>query len=393
MTFFPKFSSVRRSMIKRLLLAYLALFLMFEPVLVYAQGVAGFGGTGQAVGGRRQIGRVITPGASSSFNGTANTNGFGGQGQQGPQQQGQFASPEAGAMAGMGYQIHILGQVGQPGTFRLPPSTRMDEAINTAGGIQTQGSTRQVELRRGGTVIRYDLLQFRNFGDLSQNPFLLDNDVVFVPFAEKNVSINGPVKSNGTFELSSKEKNLFDLVHLAGGFTAGVATDAPLTVVRYVDEKKQLLQAANTEQSLKDFALQNGDVVVVPHLLTEDRKFDYNINSFPADNIFYPTFNDNVFVMGSVDLPGAYPFSPNYSIRDYVSMAGPLQHAKLRDIRVFTADGKKVRQPTKKGLRISPGDTIVVPERAWTSDNVIKWYNTVANSIITGFTLRELIRR
>ncbi len=180
---------------------------------------------------------------------------------------------------------------------------------------------------------------------------------------------------------------------LVGGYTAGAALDAPVTVVRYSSGAKSLLHVANKEEALRHFKLKNGDVVVVAHILTKDLNFDYNFSSLPGDSLFYPSYVDNVFVIGAVSQPGAYPFSPNYTVRDYALMAGPVKFAQMGRIRVITGVDKRLVKVVKQGFHLSPGDSIIVPERAWTSDNVIKWYNTIANSIITGFTVRELIRR
>ena len=51
-------------------------------------------------------------------------------------------------MLGQGMQVHILGEVGKPGVYRVPPSTRVTEAINMAGGFSGKGSERFVELRK-----------------------------------------------------------------------------------------------------------------------------------------------------------------------------------------------------------------------------------------------------
>lgn len=379
--------------IKRLLPALLAALLVMQPAMISAQGVAGYG---QAMGQRRQQNRTISPqNAGGSFVETA-----------GPslQQIGATSSQfrpgggdngfQTGVLDGTGYQIHILGQVNSPGTYRLPPSTRMAEAIiQAAGGIAEKGSKRRIELRRNGQNRSYDLFRFHTRGELNQNPFLLDNDVIYVPFSKNNVEIQGPVKSPGVYELSIQDRDGWDLIQLAGGFTAGASFDQPVTIIRYEGEEKRLLEVANRQQELNAFELRNGDIAIIPHILTGDRRFDFNVAKLPGDNVFYPSFNDNVFVMGAVELPGAFPFSPNYSLRDYVNMAGPSRQAKIKRLRVLNPNGQVIARMMKKEFKLSPGDTIVVPEKSLTTDNVLKWYNTLANSIITGFTLRELIRR
>ncbi len=368
--------------------SFLAALIAFQPALIFAQGVAGYG---QAVGQRRQQNRTLTPQTEGGSFEDATLPSLTSRGGTAPSMQ---PGTSTGGWIEGGYQVHILGQVGSPGTYRLPASIRMAEAIaRIGGGISEQGSNRRVELRRNQQVTTYDLFLFRNRGDLSQNPFLLDNDVIYVPFSKKNVAVQGPVKKPGTYELSSRERNGWDVIQLAGGYTAGASFDQSITIIRYEGQQKKLLAIANSEEALRSCPLLNGDIIIVPHVLTGDRRFDYNVGKLPADNVFYPTFNDNVFVVGAVGLPGAFTFSPNYSLRDYVNMAGPNRVAKIKRIRVLNPEGKIIANTMKDGFHVSPGDTIVVPEKSLTVDNVIKWYNTVANSVITGFTLRELLRR
>ncbi|OGQ23292.1 MAG: hypothetical protein A3C46_05715 [Deltaproteobacteria bacterium RIFCSPHIGHO2_02_FULL_44_16] len=348
---------------------------------------AGFsvGGQGQAFGTRRQMNRNIQSGGVSSFN-RSQTND--------DNAEYDFSNlRRIPTTAGMGgYQVHVLGQIQNPGTYRFPPSTRLDEAVTMAGGLQTRGSKRNIELRRKDGVARYDLFRFQTFGDLSQNPFLLDNDVIFVPYGEHHVILQGPVKQTGTFELSSRDQSIWDLLQLAGGFTAGVSKSGDVTVIRYVDTEKQLFEIKNIEPELKEFLLQHGDIVVIPHLLTKEAKFDYDISALPADNLFYPSFNDNVFVLGSVALPGGYPFNPHYSVREFVYLAGPQVNANLKRMYILTAQGKRIKRDDFGMHRLSPGDTIVVPSRAWTTDNVVKWYTTVTTSVLAGAAVYGIVK-
>lgn len=354
-------------------------------------------GYGQPVGQRRQLVRPMTsqsPG-SSSFNeaktGMASGQFNGHETMPGPLLPGGAAQPGGMGLNSDYYQVHVLGQVKSPGTYRVMPSTRLDEALNIAGGIAGLGANRSVQVRRYTETKVYDIFRFKRYGELAHNPFLLDNDAIFVPYATRVAEIEGPVRSPGLYELHSKSNSVWDLVRVAGGFTAGVASHDAIRIIRYQSGAKEIVEVENNEQVLRQTAVIHGDIIVIPHVLTKGLQFDYNVTSLPADNVFYPSFNDNIFVMGAVELPGAYPYSVHYRTRDYVSMAGAGKLSRLNDAYVVTREGKKLRKRGDHAL--SPGDTIVIPTKHMTADNVLKWYNTVANSIITGFTLRELIRR
>jgi protein involved in polysaccharide export with SLBB domain len=356
------------------------------PSLAVAQDLSpnAGGGYGQALGQRRTQTRPLSPDGNNTMDQSPGLS---------YEQGGMGRSRGMGGMGGVdanAYQIHILGMVRHPGTYRLPPSTRMAEAIDIAGGVLPKGSMRRIELRRGNRTIRtYDLNAFLADGKLDQNPFLLDNDEIFVPGSERVVSVQGPVNRTGVLELT-REVSLKDLVNLADGYTVGILMSEPATVIRYVDGKKIVYHIALVDGDMASFEVKDGDIIVFPHVLTKGRKFDYNIATLPNDNLFYPSFNDNVFVMGAISQPGAYPFNPFYDVRHYINMAGAVRYANLKRIKILDMNGKEIKY--KEGYRLNPGDTVVVPYRAWTTDNVLKWYNTLASTVFTGFALQQLIK-
>lgn len=292
-------------------------------------------------------------------------------------------------MMGVNYQIHVLGQIKQPGTYRVGPSVRVAETIAMAGGLAKTGSLRHIELRQGAAKKNVDLFRYIYEGDLNANPFLQDNDVVFVPFVSQSVRIEGPVKKAGIYELAD-ESNVWDVVSLAGGFTNGVSESGDVVVVRYDEhEKKNLIKIPNIGTELEKIPVQTGDVIVIPHIFTRDKKFDYAFSDLPGGNIFFPTYNDNVFVTGAVAQTGPQDYNPVLGIRDYVGLAGPGAKANIRRTRVLTADGRLIHNIKK--YSISPGDTIVVPEKKMTTNNFLSWYNTLASTVFTGVALKSLV--
>lgn len=268
------------------------------------------------------------------------------------------------SMISMGYQVHVLGEVMQPGTYRVSASDRVSEVLQRAGGLAENGSERNIELRRkGGGVQHVDLLNFVLFGKLDENPYVTDNDVIFVPLRSKVVQVVGAVKRPETYELKG-ETSLADVTELAGGFNAATSMDEPIRVIRYAGGKKTVDEVPIDPQGLKDFAVQNGDVVVVPNLVTKDTSFDYNVASIPGDQVFYPSYEDRVFVLGGVAFPGAYPFSPYYMVNQYISLSGGVNDRGTDHYTIISIDGKT--RKAKPNDRVNPGDTIAVKQR-WMS--------------------------
>jgi len=269
------------------------------------------------------------------------------------------------SMAGLTYQVHVLGEVKFPGTFKINASDRLSEVLNIAGGVNDQGSQRNIEVRRIGERTKpLDLIRFQLFGDLSDNPYLLDNDVIFVPLAKSTIQVAGAVKRPRDYELKS-EKNLADAVKLAGGFSIGAASDSPIRVIRFVDGIKEVIEVGPTQTEMTAFAIQNGDVIFIPHMITEKNKFDYDIPKLPGDNIFYPSFEDRVFILGGVIQPGPYTFNPYYRLPQYLSLAGGTSKMHTGNIWIIDPDGnqRKLKKSEMNNIIINPGDTVKVGER------------------------------
>jgi protein involved in polysaccharide export with SLBB domain len=268
------------------------------------------------------------------------------------------------SVIGMNYQVHILGEVANPGTYRVAASDRVSEIINRAGGLSQYASERNIQLKRkdGGTRV-IDLMEFRLHGKLEENPYVTDNDVIYVPLADKLVQIVGSVKRPNYYELK-KENTLAQVIDLAGGFNAAAAVSQPIKVVRFVNGEKTINDVPINNDEMDKYAILNGDVIVVPNLVTKDTEFDYNISAIPGDQLFYPSYEDRVFVLGGVTFPGAYPFSQYYMLNQYVSLAGGLSDRGGPKYKVIGVDGK-IRKASATD-RVNPGDTIMVKEH-WLS--------------------------
>ena len=78
--------------------------------------------------------------------------------------------------------VHILGHVNKPGTYNLEQGSRLNEALNMANGIAWDGLITGIEIRdETGTIGIFNLFKFRSAGDLNHNPFVKENDIIFVP--------------------------------------------------------------------------------------------------------------------------------------------------------------------------------------------------------------------
>jgi polysaccharide export outer membrane protein len=81
-------------------------------------------------------------------------------------------------------QVNVLGGVRKPGQYRVPTGTALLEAIALAGGPQDNAILSQCVVIRSEPAaerIPADLEKLTRKGDMSQNPVLMDRDVVMMP--------------------------------------------------------------------------------------------------------------------------------------------------------------------------------------------------------------------
>jgi len=136
------------------------------------------------------------------------------------------------------FLVQVVDDVAKPGPQQAKALDRVSSVIARAGGLGPNGSMRRIEIRRrDGTVLRADLLLYTLTGDVKHNPYVLDGDVVRVPFESLVATVSGAVNRPGRYELVATS-DLAELVELAGGLAPGATRDLPINIVRRVPEEK-----------------------------------------------------------------------------------------------------------------------------------------------------------
>jgi polysaccharide biosynthesis/export protein len=159
------------------------------------------------------------------------------------------------------FLVHVANNVKQPGIFAARALDRVSTVLARAGGIT--GSKRLITVRnRSGKEVTVDLLLYELTGDKTQNPYLLDGDVITVPFASMTVSIVGAVKRPGSYELV-RSKDLDELLQIAGGFTSSVARSLPIRITKQ-NEKQQEVTSNVAVSDKPNHPLNDGEAVFVP---------------------------------------------------------------------------------------------------------------------------------
>ena len=199
--------------------------------------------------------------------------------------------------------VSIYGEVGVQGGFTLSALNTAFNALAAAGGPTRMGSIRNIQRSRGGKVTRLDLYKFITGGESGEEYDLQNNDVIFVPIADKIVRIEGAVNRPMSYEMVDGE-TLLDLLGYAGGLR-NEAYPNYVQIERFSGGEKVLLEYNLSQVTLgnKTVMLEAGDIVRIK-----------DINK-PMENF--------VVINGDVFYPGQYNYDNNRSLLKLLEAAQP----------------------------------------------------------------------
>ena len=117
--------------------------------------------------------------------------------------------------------VNFVGEVQYPGVYPVHPFSTVITGLIQAGGVDTTGSLRTIEVKRNGEVVTVvDLYDYLLKGNLPNNIQLRDQDIVVIPVRRSTVEIDNAIVNSGIYEGVAGE-TVFDLIQYAGGLTSG----------------------------------------------------------------------------------------------------------------------------------------------------------------------------
>ena len=196
-------------------------------------------------------------------------------------------------------QVLVVGAVSQPGTYTISPLSRVSNALIAAGGVAKIGSLRKVQLRRGNhTIKQIDYYNLLLRGDNSDDEYLQNNDIVFVPPIGPVVGVIGDVERPAIYELKGRE-SLRQALRLAAG--AGPFSNTERVQVLRADVQRRLIALdVDYKDNAVSFRLHDGDLVKVFHMQT--------------------IHEDTVVLTGNVRRPGEYQWHPGMTVSELIRM-------------------------------------------------------------------------
>jgi protein involved in polysaccharide export with SLBB domain len=257
------------------------------------------------------------------------------------------------------FQIHpvrvtVLGALPRPGKITVSSSDRLFDAVtgmlepmiaDTTLEFEWKSvSFRNVEVRRDLEIINYDLLRFRMTGDRHQNPYLMDEDIIYINYRdslEHTISVFGAVGRTVNMEYRSG-----DDLKLAINFASGLlptADSSRIELVRLNANNDTFTTKYVTLPADQEYALQPNDRIYVR------KKEDHYKSS-------------DVLLRGEVKYPGVYAIeSGRTTLSQLINRAGGFTpHASMQLARVerfsefIEKESELIRLRDRRQLELNP---------------------------------------
>jgi len=166
-------------------------------------------------------------------------------------------------------KVSLIGNVTNQSSIVLSSNSRLQDILKSTTGLNPSSDIRNIKIvSKDGTKGSYDLLSFLRKGDLKQNPYLKDGDIVLVDPVNKVISIMGQVLYPASYEFKEGE-TVFDLINLAGGFAYKARLDS-IELIRFDENGLNQFSKYYSYDYLKENSveLRYSDLVYVRELTT-----------------------------------------------------------------------------------------------------------------------------
>lgn len=212
--------------------------------------------------------------------------------------------------------VHFIGNVKLPGVHLVHPMSTITTGLIQAGGVDTTGSLRKIQIHRNGKLYKeIDLYGYLLDGETSENILLQNDDIVNVPTRLSTITIEGEVYRSGKYEAQQSE-SLSNIIEFAGGFKPSASNRMILQRITPMNKRTVYIEPVKyktiTINQLDKIVNQDGDVLT--------------INSIPE-------IINEVFISGQVKNPGSYVLTDSMTIKDILIRAGGIEDEKyLRSV-------------------------------------------------------------
>ncbi len=317
--------------------------------------------------------------------------------------------------------LEIVGEVFSPGVFPYAANTKLEDLIIMAGGLTEAASTVRVDVTRRIN----DTKSMKKTKDLSKTysfsvkdgfvvegepGFILEPyDQVFVRrspgYSQKiNVTINGEVEFEGNYALNVRNERLSDVIKQAGGLTEfayleGARLERQLTYEEYLQAKELMAMVVSNNK------VEGNDSIVVPEVtrtypvgidlvqIMKNPHSEIDPVLHDGDVVIIPQLMTTVSVSGSVRKPNTVVYNPSMKLKDYISEAGGYaERARKSGTFILYPNGHiKELGRSASAKKIIGGSKIIVPQKAKSQWNIGTTLSTVTTSVSMLAVIASLI--
>ena len=242
-----------------------------------------------------------------------------------------------------GITVYVVGQANQPGTYNLNSLSTLINAVFASGGPNTNGSMRQIELKRGGkTITSLDLYEFIGKGDKSKDAALQPGEVIMIPPAGLRMALVGGTDHAAIYELKSGSK-VKDVLELGGGLSA------------LVSQQKALLERINTQLALSIQTQQAPRQV--QNLVLNQQGLEQTLQDGDVLMLLpiSPAFANAITLQGTVAQPLRHPWVSNMRVSDLIPDLDALitpDYFKRKNKLVQTIESRDARDLSSNNLEV-----------------------------------------
>jgi protein involved in polysaccharide export with SLBB domain len=208
--------------------------------------------------------------------------------------------------------LNIFGEVDRAGSYTTSALNTALNALAVAGGPTNNGSVRKIQIMRGSVKKILDVYAFMQNPILQFDFYLQNNDIIYVPPAEKIITLQGAVNRPMKYELIDNE-GIPELISFAGGLQSNVYT-----------EFVQIERFENNAVVIKDYSL---DDIQKKKIIVSLKNGD--IVRFKSINTMLTEF---VSISGAVDYKGSYELNSTKTISALLKKSRLKQESKLDQI-------------------------------------------------------------
>ena len=205
--------------------------------------------------------------------------------------------------------VNIFGEVEKAGSFTTSALNTALNALSASGGPTNFGTVRNIQIIRGSVKKTLDVYAFMRNPILQFDFYLQNNDIIYVPPAQKVITLSGAVNRPMRYELTAKE-GLVELLDFAGGIKTDAFTD-------FV----QLQRYENNISVIKDFSLKD--------IITGKIKLDLLNGDVITIKSINSALKGFVKVSGAVDYPGSYEIGSTKTVKELLFKSKLKPEAKI----------------------------------------------------------------